>query len=136
MIQELHKFFADCPLLGGSEVHVDYLGEQEGSFTIETVPCEPVIKRYYTGGSLRQYCFVIALRCEYGGSPGENMRNEQLCEELAEWAEVCSESANLPVLPAGQTAQQLCVTSGGYMFDESTNHARYQIGMKLIYTQM
>ncbi len=136
MIKELQEFFEKCPLLSNACMNVDFLPEHEDSYTIETVPCEPVLHRYYTGGSLRQYCFVLAFRKAYGGSPGENMRNEQLCEELAEWAEECSDNAVLPNLGNGRTAQRLCVTSGGYMFDESSNHARYQIGLQLIYTQM
>lgn len=136
MIKELHEFFTRCPLLEGAELDVDYLGADGGSFTIETVPCEPVIKRYYTGGSLRQYCFLLALRRPYSMSPAENIENEMLCEKLAAWAEECGENAALPELGGGKTAQRLEVTSGGYMFDEAANHARYQIGFRLTYTQM
>lgn len=136
MIKELQEFFAECPLLGESEINVDFLGSRGDSFTIETVPCEPVIKRYYTGGSLRQYCFQIALRRTYGGSPAENMKNEQLLEEIAEWVEQQSSDAALPLLTDGRCAQRIEVISGGYMFDETTNHARYQIGLRLVYTQI
>lgn len=136
MIKELHEFFECCPLLEGAELDVDYLGADGGSFTIETVPCEPVIRRYYTGGSLRQYCFLLALRRPYCMSPAENIENEQLCEALAAWAEECSDRAELPALGKGRTAQSLAVTSGGYMFDEAANHARYQIGFRLTYTQL
>ncbi len=136
MIKELHEFFKDCPLLDGSQINVDYLESHSGGFTIETVPCEPVLRRYYTGGSLRQYCFLIALRRTYSGSVAENLKNEQLCEELAAWVEKCSNEGKLPKLSDGLTAQELEVTSGGYMYDEATNHARYQIGFRLIYTKI
>lgn len=136
MIKELHEFFSKCPLLGGAQLDVDHLSQNCESFTIEAIPCEPVIKRYYTGGSLRQYCFVIAIRRPYSMTPGGNIKNEQLCEELADWAEDCSAKAELPKLPDGLTSQRLEVTSGGYMFDETHNNARYQIGLRLTYTQM
>lgn len=136
MIKELYEFFKTCPLLDGSLINIDYLGSKSGGFTIETLPCELIIKRYYTGGCLRQYCFVLALRRPYTGSVAENLKNEQLCEELAEWVEECSQSGNLPKLPQGEAAQGLEVTSGGYLFDETTNHARYQIGFRLIYTKI
>ncbi|MEE0944878.1 MAG: chloramphenicol resistance protein [Clostridia bacterium] len=136
MIKELHEFFKTCPLLDASKINIDYLGSKSGGFTIEALPCEPVMRRYYTGGSLRQYCFVLALRRPYTGSVAENLKNEQLCEQLAEWVEECSQSGNLPKLPKGESAQELAVTSGGYLFDEATNHARYQIGFRLIYTKI
>lgn len=131
MIQELRQYFAQCPLLSGTDVNVDYLGEDEGSFTIEALPTEPVVKRYYTGGSLRQYCFAISLRKNYGATPSENMENETLCESLAEWVE----NAQLPILSGNKTAQSITVTSGGYLFDESVNYAGYRISFRLLYTQ-
>lgn len=136
MIQELHDFFKTCPLLDSKLINVDYLGSQNGGFTIETMPCEPVIRRYYTGGTLRQYCFVLALMRPYTGSVAENLKNEQLCEELADWVEQCNQNGNLPKLTKGETAQELAVTSGGYLFDEATNQARYQIGFRLTYTKI
>lgn len=135
MIKELYEYFAACPLLSGGEMNVDYLGSEGGSYTIETLPCEPVLQRYHTGGERRQYCFQIALRQNYRGSPAENMQNEQLCEQLAEWVEECVQNNVLPELSDGKTAQDLAVTTGGYMFDESSGHARYQIGFRLIYTK-
>lgn len=136
MIKELHEYFKTCPLLDASEINIDYLGSKNGGFTIEAMPCEPVVRRYYTGGTLRQYCFVLALRRSYTGSVAENLRNEQLCEELAEWVEECNADGNLPELSSGASAQELTITSSGYLFDEATNQARYQIGFRLIYTKI
>ena len=136
MIKELQNYFADCPVLGSAAVNIDYLASRDGSVTIKTLECEPIIKRYRTGGSLRQYCFQIAIRCPYRGSPAESLKNEQLCEELAEWVEEQNDAENLPVLADGITAQRLEVTSGGYIIYEETNHARYQIGFRLVYTKI
>ncbi len=136
MIKELQEFFAKCPYLKEEKQNIDFLGKSEGCFSIQAVPTEPVIKRYQTGGSLRQYCFLLALRQRFGGTATENLKNEQLCENIADWVEECSGNGNLPKLENGGVAQNISVTSGGYMFDESTNHARYQIGLRLIYTKI
>lgn len=136
MIEELYNFFAACPVLAGAEMNVDYLDSEQGSYTIEALPCEPVLRRYHTGGERRQYCFQIALRQNYRGTPSENLRNEKICELIADWAEECSEKNLLPKLSDGKISQSLTVTTGGYMFDESSGHARYQIGFRLIYTKM
>ena len=136
MIEEIKDFFAKCPYLKEEKQNIDFLGTTEGSFSIETVPAEPVIKRYTTGGSLRQYCFLISLRQRFGGTVPENLKNEQLCENLADWVEDCSLKGNLPRLKDGLVAQNISVTKSGYMSDESTNHARYEIGFKLIYTKI
>ena len=136
MILELMKYFSACPLLNAEKADVDLLGQAGGSFTIEAVPCEPVIKRYYTGGALKQYCFVLALRQAYGFSPADNMENEQVLEGITDWVETNNQKAVLPELGAGLTAQDLSVISAGYMFDENSNHARYQIGLRLTYTDL
>ncbi len=136
MIKELYEFFAKCPLLSNGEINVDYLGSENGSYTIETLPCEPVLKKYLTGGERCQYSFQIALRQNYRGSPAENMQNEELCERLADWVEECAEKGVLPELSDGKTAQDLSVTTGGYMYDESSGYARYQIGFRLVYTKI
>lgn len=136
MIKELHEFFEKCPLLSGGEMNVDYLGSESGSYTIEPVPCEPVLKKYHTGGERRQYTFRIALRQNYRGSPAENMQNEELCEKLADWVEECAEKGVLPELSDGKTAQEISVITGGYMNDESSGYARYQIGFRLVYTKI
>ena len=136
MIEQLQKFFAGCPYLAGREIDVDYLAHGKGSFTIEAVPCEPVIRRYLTGGALRQYCFAIVLRESFGMSPGENMKNEQLCENIADWVELQSADGALPELSGGRTAQSIDVTGGGYMFGQSENHARYRICLRMVYTQL
>ena len=39
-------------------------------------------------------------------------------------------------LNPGKTAQDMSVTTGGYMYDESSGYARYQIGFRLIYTKI
>ncbi|MDO4618453.1 MAG: chloramphenicol resistance protein [Clostridia bacterium] len=136
MIKELQEFFEACPYLKKDKQNIDFLGRSEGCYTIETVPCEPILKRYKTGGSLRQYCFLIGLRQRFDGSVGENLKNEQLCEEIADWVEECSNAGKLPRLEKGRVAQKISVTSSGYMFDESVNHARYQIGLRLVYTKI
>ena len=136
MIEEIQSFISKCPIMDGNVPEIDYLGSDSDSIAVEVIPCEPVLKRYYTGGSLRQYCFNLALRRCYAMTPGENLKNEQLCEELADWAEECSQNAQLPTLATGQTAQRLEVISGGYMQGEQQNFARYKIGFRLIYTQI
>lgn len=135
MIEELQKFFARCPYLAEREIDIDYLDAGRGSFGIEAVPCEPILKRYLTGGSLRQYCFAVVLRESFGMSPGENMKNEQLCENIADWVEKQSISGEMPVLGGGRTVQDIGVTSGGYMFDQVENHAKYRICLRMTYTQ-
>lgn len=133
MIQELYDYFAECPLLTG-EMNVDYLAGESGSYTIEAIPCEPVLRKYHTGGERRQYRFRLAMRRSYRGSPSENLLNQKLCEQLADWVEDNVQKGVLPELSDGKRAQDLAVTTGGYMHDESSGHARYQIEFRLIYT--
>ncbi len=136
MIEELKNYFSACPVLDGREVNINFLAEKSGSVSIEPAKCTPIIKSYKTGGSLRQYCFALVIRCPKRGSEAEALGNEQLCEALADWAEENSENGNLPKLAMPLASQRLEVSSGGYLEDGGSNHAKYQIVFRLIYTKI
>ena len=66
IIQAIRDYIAACPLLHeGAIVGVDRLGAQGVAYTIDTTPCEPVVRQYVDGGSMRQFLFVFASREAY-----------------------------------------------------------------------
>lgn len=133
IIDALEKYFIGCELLKDGAIRVDYLGEKPVEYTIEVLPCDPVVKRYLGGSTVRQYLFAFGSREFYSQERLQNIQNSAFYELLADWVETRSMSGILPELPDGMEAQQLEVVSSGYLFDGSMTNARYQIQLRLLY---
>lgn len=133
IIDALEKYFIGCELLKDGALMVDYLGEKPVEYTIEVLPCDPVVKRYLGGSTVRQYLFAFGSREFYSQERLQNIQNSAFYERLADWVETRSMSGVLPELPDGMEAQQLEVVSSGYLFDGSMTNARYQIQLRLLY---
>ena len=133
IINALEKYFIGCELLKDGALRVDYLGENPVEYTIEVLPCDPVVKRYLGGSTVRQYLFAFGSREFYSQERLQNIQNSAFYERLADWVETKSMSGVLPELPDGMEAQQLEVVSSGYLFDGSMTNARYQIQLRLLY---
>ena len=133
IIDALEKYFIWCELLKDGALRVDYLGEKPVEYTIEVLPCDPVVKRYLGGSTVRQYLFAFGSREFYSQERLQNIQNSAFYELLADWVETRSMSGILPELPDGMEAQQLEVVSSGYLFDGSMTNARYQIQLRLLY---
>lgn len=133
IIDALEKYFIGCELLKDGALRVDYLGEKPVEYTIEVLPCDPVVKRYLGESTVRQYLFAFGSREFYSQERLQNIQNSAFYERLADWVETKSMSGVLPELPDGMEAQQLEVVSSGYLFDGSMTNARYQIQLRLLY---
>lgn len=133
IIDALEKYFIGCELLKDGALRVDYLGEKPVEYTIEVLPCDPVVKRYLGGSTVRQYLFAFGSKEFYSQERLQNIQNSAFYERLADWVETKSMSGVLPELPDGMEAQQLEVVSSGYLFDGSMTNARYQIQLRLLY---
>ena len=133
ILDALEKYFIGCELLKDGALRVDYLGEKPVEYTIEVLPCDPVVKRYLGGSTVRQYLFAFGSREFYSQERLQNIQNSAFYELLADWVETRSMSGILPELPDGMEAQQLEVVSSGYLFDGSMTNARYQIQLRLLY---
>ena len=132
IIESLKAFFEECPLLRDGFINVNYLGAKKADYSIESVPSEPVIRRYVDGGSLRQFVFVFASREYYDEDQLRNMDTARFYEELGAWIEERCRARRLPALTEG-TALKLEVTAGGYLLSDKAGTARFQLQCRLIY---
>lgn len=136
IIQALFDWFADCDILSiDTELNVDYLGDEAQQYCIEVVPCSPVIRRYADGSTKNQYLFIFASREYYSEDECNNMKNLEFYEKLEGWIENQSIHDNLPQLPDGDTPLSVEVLSSGYVMDNDTKTARYQIQCRLKYVK-
>ncbi len=132
MLDAIKKFIKKCPLLKGGKVNVNYLSEKPMHYSVEAVPCRPVIKEYVDGGSMRQYIFVFASRELYDGEEIENIKSAEFYDDFSAWLEECSANKNLPEIK-GVKSLRLEVLSSGYVYDTDERFARFQMQCRLIY---
>lgn len=135
IIDSVRNFIRTCPLID-SKVNIDYLGVDVGEFSIETVPAEPIIKKYVDGGSIRQHLFVLASRNTYSPDVVDQMENIGFFEKFQDWLEAQVKAGNLPELGDGKNALNIEVTSGGYLFDSDSDQAKYHMQCRLVYSQI
>lgn len=63
IISAIREYIAGCPLLhDGAILGVDQLEADTIGYTVDTVPCEPVVQKYTDGSDKRQFLFVFASR--------------------------------------------------------------------------
>lgn len=134
IIQNIREYFLNCPLINKrSQINVDYLGVKAVEYTIDSVPVEPILKKYTDGGALKQFVFVFGSREYYGSDVLQNMDNSGFYQLFSEWVEEQNDIGNLPMLSGNKEATELKVLTQGYLFDSSEEHARYQIQVRLTY---
>lgn len=133
MIQGIVDYVTACPLLAKGYIRVDSLGARPIEYGIATLPCDPVIKRYTDGSSMRQYLFAVTSREYYSVDMIQNIRNSEFYEELADWFEDQNKTGNFPVLGPGKTVQKMELVTSGYLFSTDRKTARYQLEIRCKY---
>lgn len=135
-IASVREYMMTCPFLDEfARINIDYLGAEPTQYTIDTIPTDPIVKRYTNGDSIRQLVFVFASREYYGAEVLENMANSDFYEKLADWLEQQSRQKNLPMMAEGKKARTIGALTSGYAFATDAHTAQYQIQCKLTYFQ-
>lgn len=133
VIENVRKWLKTYPELSG-RLDVDFLGEDADTYSIDTIPCEEIIKRYRDGSTIKQFQFAVSSRRYYEQNIKTNTSNLQFFESLTRWIEKQSKMRNLPTMDNGRTALKIIVTSTAYPFVISEDgKARYQVQMRLEY---
>lgn len=137
IIESIRNFIRTCPHLQTfdsiTRVNVNYLDDEADSYSIEEVPCEPILKKYVGGSSTRQYQFVFTSRNSYGSDVLQNIDNSGFYQNFADWIETQNNLGNLPTLGTGFNSLEIKTTSTGYAFSVTEDSAQYQIQLRLKY---
>ncbi len=134
IIDSIRTFLKSCPLLKGNAINVNYLGDTPVKYSIDIIPCLPVIKKYIDGGTLRQYQFSLSSREAYDENALENMKVAQFFEEFEEYIEQQNEVGNLPKLSDEKlTPIELEIMSTGFLSSQDGKTARFEVDCRLIY---
>lgn len=133
VMQCVQKWLKTYSGLSG-RLDVDFLDEQADTYSVDTIPCEEIIKRYKGGGTVKQFQFAVSSRRFYEQNIKQNLSNLQFFEDLTSWVEEKARKRELPTMDKGRTALRIVVTSTAYPFVVSEDgKARYQIQMRLEY---
>jgi hypothetical protein len=135
MIAEIKKYMEKCPLLNNGKVKVDYIGE-EMSYSIDPLPCDPVVKKYLDGGLKKQYQFAFTSNELYDEDARVNIDNSEFCQKFEEWLEEQNQLENLPKLEGNKESIELETLNKGYLYDTDGAYGRYRIECRLLYSQI
>lgn len=133
VMENVRAWLRQYPGLNG-RLDVDFLDEDADTYSIDTIPCEEIIKRYKDGSTIKQFQFAISSRRYYEQNIAQNLSNLDFFEKLTEWVEQKAQQHELPEMDNNRTAQKIVVTSTAYPFEVSEDgKARYQQQMRLEY---
>lgn len=134
LIDSIRAFILTCPFLQEWRVNVDYIGEEMG-YSIDPLPCDPIIQKYTDGGAKKQFQFAFTSQEEYDQDARINIENSGFFQKFAEWMEEQDFIGNFPSLDEGKIPISLETLNSGYLYDVDEVRARYRIECRLIYAQ-
>lgn len=134
LIDIVRLYILTCPFLSDGRVNVDYIGTDMG-YSIDPLPCDPIIQRYMDGGAKKQFQFAFSSQEEYDQDARINIENSGFFQSFEEWLEQQSFNGNLPKLEEKKNPISIETLNSGYLYDMNGENAKYRIECRLIYTQ-
>lgn len=134
IVEAIRAWLRTYPPLADGRLGVDFLPEDAQTYSVDTEPVQPIVRRYMDGSALKQYAFILASREFHADAIAQNIDNSAFFDAFSSWVERQNRARNFPVLDCGRVARKIEIASSGYPFqayDEGT--ARYQIQLRLIY---
>lgn len=134
-IEAIRKYIGDleCMSTFESAININYLAGENDSFSIEEIPCEPVLKKYLNGSSKRQFQFAFCSREPYGAEIIQNIDNSGFYEDFSNEIEKKNNEGILPIEIDNIESLELKVTSSAYVVTTEEDTAMYQINLNLKY---
>lgn len=134
ILEYIRTFILTCPMLEGETVNVDYIGTSM-SYSIDALPCTPVLSSYTDGGKKKQFQFAFTSKEEYDEDIRVNIENSGFFEAFEEWLEEQSTFGGLPDMGDKKSPVRFETLNKGYLYDVEEVYAKYRIECRLIYTQ-
>ena len=133
--ESVRDYIMDFPELKEGCLLIDFMGDEPVEYVIETVPCEPIVKKYTDGSSMRQYEFIFASREYFSEDVITIIDNLGFYQKFEEWINERNENGILPDLGDEREPVAIEVLTQGYAFAVDSNTARYQIHLRLTYEE-
>lgn len=134
IIDSIRNFIGsmECMKTFDNAVNVNFLGPDKDSFSIEEIPCSPIVKKYIDGSSVRQFQFCFCSREPYGYEVLQNLENSGFYEDFANEIEKKNNNGILPLLEELESLK-IEVLSNAYTVSVTEDTALYQINLNFIY---
>lgn len=129
-IELIKEFIETCPLLNNGKINVDYLKDKIGSYSIDQVPVNPIVKRYSDGGTLKQIAFDFSVQAPISSQAIINLANSKFCEDFTSWIELQDKNSNYPDI---ENVISISCTTPGYLIEKTETTAIYIIQMNCQY---
>lgn len=124
----------NCIATYDSIVNMNFLDNEEDSFSIEELATEPIEKRFIDGSTIRRYDFVFCSREPYSVEVMQNIDNSNFYELLTNEIEDKNNEGILPDMDMDKYEPlSISVTSNSYLALTEENTAMYQINMRFRY---
>lgn len=130
-INKIREYFIKNKIINeDSCINVDFLGEEPTEFAIMPIPVNPIVKKYITGQSYRQFVFQLISRNFYSADVMQNISNSAFYEKLCELIELNNKKRILPDIDGIDKIE--CLDNGAIL-NTTTNTAQYSIQMRILY---
>lgn len=135
-IEAMRQWFRTCPLLTGSRVGVNYIGEKPTSFAVIASPSSIATHENVLGedvpNEMQQLNFTFAATDSYGADIAVNAGVQKLYDDIVQWILDKNAAKQLPEIDLG-TVKSITPTLTAYPSQVGTDTAVYRIQLKLIY---
>ena len=132
MVDKIRDYFLKNVTLAQEfdNILADFLGDDATSYTIETIPVEPILRKYTDGSSLNQLVFQFGSREFYDNSVAQNINNLGFYERFQDEIETNNKNGVLPDIKGIQSIECL---NNGTIQDVQNGTAKYVIQMRITY---
>ena len=135
-IEAMRQWFRTCPLLTGSRVGVNYIGEKPTSFAVIASPSSIATHENVLGedvpNEMQQLNFTFAATDSYGADIAVNAGVQKLYDDIVQWILDKNAAKDFPEIDLG-TVKSITPTLTAYPSQVGTDTAVYRIQLKLIY---
>lgn len=135
IIECVRNYILNFPELKDGRLLVDVLGNKAVEYVVESVPCDPIYKRYVDGDCQKQFVFIFASREYFSEDVNRNIANLGFYEKFEDWISDNNFNGILPDLGESREPVSLEATTCGYAYSADSNTARYQIQLRLVYEE-
>lgn len=134
----IRSLMLTCPFITVSplDMHIDQIAPEPLNYSIESIPSDPVLKKYLNGDTIRSFPFALTARRNFIMEE-DREANSGSYEKVALWMEDLSRKRKLPPMDAGQTPQKLQATGCTYVAEtaDDGDSAIYVMQAQLIFYQ-
>lgn len=129
IIESIKDYISELECMNTYNININYLANEADSFSIEEAPCNPILKRYVDGSTLRQCQFIFCSREPYSEEILQNIENSSFYEDFANEIEYKNDNNILPILNNELEPVAIEVISTAYTESVTEDTSMYQINL-------